>query len=270
MSRVVFGNNILRGLQSLGKEGKLKKVAPDKWEVVLGAVGILNTAGEVYKDTKQSRMAVQGLCDADSTEKLLLNSKLFQERVSTGKLKAEEGHPVYTPGMSMTDYERRVRTILEANVCAIIKKVWVQDHVFNGNNIGLIMAQVTPHGIYGPACEKELNDPEVDVCWSGRYFSDLSNLGGRVARNIHTVVTWDKVTECGMPPASKYNSPSLESNMFILEERDIQASMSLESSHAVSELSLESSFNIIPISAIMQDIGAVKISAVEKTFDGWL
>lgn len=194
MSQVVYGNTLLKGIN---KAGHLKPDENGYYTVVLGALGVENSVGEVYVDTPTARSTFEQ------------NSTLMR-RIQKGFLKGEYGHPDPSQYPSMSALERRARMIKEERVSHHIASVWL-DHIdYGGQRVLGILGRVKPCGPYGAVLKESLDNPEENVAFSGRYFSNVSRQGGRMLREIHTVTTWDFVSEPGVDMAQKYHSPSLE------------------------------------------------------------
>lgn len=194
-SRIVYGNTILQGIN---KAGSLKPDADGYYPTVLGALGIINSVGEEYIDTATARATFE-------------NSPSLLRRLSQGLLRAEWGHPKPSEYPNRLAFEQRIRQIDERMICAHIKEVWLENIQYEGQTVLGILGKVKPAGPYGPSLQAMFDDPDQNVTFSGRYYSNLSNRGGRRCREIHTVGTWDFVSEPGIQQAQKYCAPSLES-----------------------------------------------------------
>lgn len=224
MSQIVYGNTILR---NLGKRGILKPDDDGYYTVVLGALGVGNSAGETYTDTQLSRSTFEP------------NSSLHT-RISKGRLRGEWGHPKPHQYPNMRAYEARCRMIDEDRICCHIRKVWMEWIEVDGARIHAILGEVCPSGPFGGALKKMLDNPDESVCFSGRYWSNLSRVGGRLCREIHTCATWDFVSEPGIDVADKYRSPSLESaDSHFLTEHDILAQVKEERENSNLAMSVE-------------------------------
>lgn len=195
-TKTVFGNTILMGIN---KAGELKPDESGYYTVVLGALDVPNSGGEEYVLTDVSRNTF--------TE----GSKLDQ-RCSEGLLKGEWGHPKTDDYPNLMLFERRVRMIHEDRISHNIRKVYLKEIEYQGRKVLGIIGEVRPCGPYGPALKDMLDDPHQNVCFSGRYYSNVRRgPNGVIQREIHTVGTWDFVSEPGVAQAKKYYSPSLES-----------------------------------------------------------
>lgn len=193
--RIIFGNTLLKGIN---KAGILKPDADGYYPVVLGALGVENSNGEIYVNTSIARATFEG------------NGTLMG-RVARGTLKGEMAHPDPADSPNAVMFLRRVRTIKEDRVSHHIRKIWLQEIDYQGRKVLGIMGELKPVGPYGKILKEALDNKDENVCFSGRYFSNLSRQGGVMCREIHTCVTWDWVSEPGIEMANKYASPSLES-----------------------------------------------------------
>lgn len=224
--KIIYGNTILKGIN---KAGTLKPDAKGYYTVVLGALGITNHGGERYTLTQTSR----GVFDDNS---------VLQRRISQGLLRAEWGHPDPADYPNLMAFERRVRLIKEDRICCHIAEVWLEEIDYLGQKVMGILGRIKPSGPYGPILQKMLDNPEENVTFSGRYYSNVNRAGGTVEREIHTVMTWDFVSEPGVPCAQKYLSPTLESaNDTVFYPEHLKAANDLELQHQEMALSMESS-----------------------------
>ena len=138
-------------------------------------------------------------------------------RVSRGALRGEYGHPKFLPGMSNDQFANRVMSIYEENVCCHFRDITLDfDRVKDdqGKPVIAIIAWVKPAGPNGPALEKSLENPNENVCFSIRAFTDDYPEAGLIKRVLKTIVTWDYVNEPGIAVAEKFKAPALEEHTF--------------------------------------------------------
>lgn len=188
-------------LNGVNKTGNLKPDASGYYTLVLGALGIENSMGDVY--------------DVQSGEKCLKSSPDLLARINEGKLRAEWGHPLQQPGQTRRDYFLRLLRIEEKNVCAHIREFQIDDSGSvkdkNGQSIVSIIGKVKPEGPYGQYLAEQLENPHANCCFSIRSFTrDIKMPNGRYVKHLDEVVTWDAVNDCGLKPANKFDSPALE------------------------------------------------------------
>lgn len=186
-------------LAGVNKAGTLKKDAQGYYEVVVGALNIFNSAGQYYV--------------YERTQELFKGSSQLMRRVNRGALRGEYGHPKKLPGMTNDQFANRVMSIYEENVCCHFRDITldferVKDE--NGKPVIAIVAWVTPSGPNGPALQKSLDNPNENVCFSIRAFTDDYREGMVYKRLLRTIVTWDYVNEPGISVAEKFKAPSLE------------------------------------------------------------
>ena len=189
-------------LAGLNKKGVLKKNADGRYRIVLGALNMFNTRGDYYPYEP-----VKELFDKSSKNSIM-------RRIEKGRMKSEEGHPKWLPGMTPQQYADRLYEIYEDRVCSIIHDFEldfnrISDHL--GRPVVAVIGHVCGSGPFGAALEKSMEDPGEDVCYSIRAVSDNVMIGGVLHRLLRDPVTYDRVTECGIPVASKFTSPALES-----------------------------------------------------------
>jgi len=187
-------------LMGTNKAGTLKPDADGYYTVVLGALDVYNSIGAFYPEA--------------SARELFERSSSLMRRVASGNLRGEYGHPRKDPGMSDDQFLARVRDIVEQCVSHHIRKVTV-DYTTHRNKHGqpviTIVGEVKPAGPFGPALQKQLDNPSEDVCFSIRSLTNDRYEGGRLMKHLKVIVTWDYVNEPGLDVARKWNAPGLES-----------------------------------------------------------
>jgi hypothetical protein len=186
-------------LAGTNKVGLLQKDANGYFKIVLGALNVYNSAGQFYV--------------FEQAKELFVSSSALMRRVQRGVLRSELGHPKKLPGMSDDAFAHRCLSIYEENVCAHIKSVEldfenVKDQ--NGRPVIAIVGWVCPSGPNAASLERSLNNPDENVCFSIRAFTDDFREQGIVKRILRQIVTWDYVNEPGISVAEKYKSPGLE------------------------------------------------------------
>lgn len=187
-------------LAGVNKVGNLKKDGQGYYEVVIGALDVFNSAGQYYV--------------YEQAKELFESSSQLMRRVSRGALRGEYGHPKFQPGMSNDQFANRVMSIYEENVSHHFREVTLDfERVKDGSGkpVIAIVAWVKPCGPNGPALEQSLNNPNENVCFSIRAFTDDYREAGLTKRILKTIVTWDYVNEPGIAVAEKFKAPSLES-----------------------------------------------------------
>lgn len=187
-------------LAGVNKAGVLKKDAQGYYEVVVGALNVYNSAGQYYV--------------YEQAKKLFEQSSQLMRRVSRGALRGEYGHPKFLPGMTNDQFANRVMSIYEENVCCHFRDITIDfDRVKDaqGKPVIAIVAWVKPAGPNAAALQASLDNPNENVCFSIRAFTDDFREGGLVKRVLKTIVTWDYVNEPGIAVAEKFSAPSLES-----------------------------------------------------------
>lgn len=196
LQQIRFGCTSLLGTN---KVGLLRPDADGYYTVIVGALNMYNSAGELYV--------------YEGAKALFENSSQFMRRVKRGVLRGEYAHPVMMPGQSRDAFAHRVLTIDENQVSHHFADVWLTfDQVGpDGKPIVAIMAKVKPCGPKGPFLKESLDNPKENVCFSIRSFTKDENVRGVRHRTLKTIVTFDYVNEPGMANAEKYKNPALES-----------------------------------------------------------
>ena len=185
-------------LLNTGKQGILKKLDGNYYELLLGALGAQGNGGWIY--------------DEKSCEEYLRTNQDFQNRLKQGRLRMEWGHPVRTPGMSDAAWMARVHTILESNTCAQIRAIHLSRDTLkdkNGKPLIAIIGEVCPSGKQAASVRDMFENPHEDVNASVRCFTYNNARTNR--KSFTNVINWDLVNDPGIKETSKYNTPSLES-----------------------------------------------------------
>lgn len=222
-----------------GKRGILKPDADGYYTTVIGGLNAINSSGHWYADS--ARYLFEGT-DAKS---------ILQRRIKAGNLKGEAGHPKPLPNMSIDDFKFRLLSVEETKVSHHIRRIILDDQ-FGKNNpeygndqmIGII-AEIKPTGPYGPGLKAAFDNPDENVCFSIRGFTDDSFARGRRVRTLFEVVTFDWVTEPGIAAATKWDSPACESaaiETFMdmpISERDIGNMIARAPAHALESDSIQ-------------------------------
>lgn len=188
-------------LAASNKAGVLKKDDAGYYEMVVGALNIFNSVGQYYV--------------YEQARDLFESSSTFMRRVKRGVLRGELGHPKPLPGMSEEQFAQRVMSIYEDNVCCHHKEVYLDfDRVKDehGQPVIAIISKVYPSGPHGEQLKRSLENPNENVCFSIRAFTDDFMDRGTCKRILRTIVTWDQVLEPGLAVAEKFKAPALESN----------------------------------------------------------
>lgn len=188
-------------LKGQNKAGLIKPDPTGYRTVVLGALDIFNSAGQFYT--------------YEDAKSLFTESSTFMRKVQQGALRGEHGHPKPWPGMTNDAWCSRILDVYEDRVCVHIRKVWLDfDKVKDrdGKKVIAIMGEVKPAGELGHILEQSFNNPDENVAFSIRCFTDVDRKMGRTNKAIRHIVTWDHVLEPGIHVADKYYSPALESN----------------------------------------------------------
>lgn len=190
---------VCTALAGVNKVGNLKQTDQGYYRVVLGALNMFNSAGEFYA--------------FEPAKALFESSSQLMRRCARGALRGEYGHPKPLPGQSNNEFANRVMSIYEDKVSHHIMNLELDfENVKDskGNPVIAIIGDVLPAGPHGGALERSLKNPNENVCFSIRAFTDDHRMGGIVHRHLKTVVTWDYVNEPGLSVAEKWQSPALE------------------------------------------------------------
>jgi len=181
-------------LVDANKCGKLKRDKEGYYEIVLGGLNVINSTGAVYT--------------MEGASALMDKSNLLNRRLMAQRLNSELGHPKRLPGQSDDEYFARILSIEETNVCSHIREFRLEPR--QGSEEVMIIGWVKPSGPHGAHLEASFNNPNENVCYSIRSFTDDFRHGYTRKKVLKTVVTWDKVNDPGIHFANKLDTPSLE------------------------------------------------------------
>lgn len=187
-------------LKNSGKKGLLKKDEEGYYETVLGGLNVFNSVGEFYSAT--------------GVRQLFEDSGLLMKRIKQGRLRGEWGHPKQLPGESDNSFINRIFLINEEKVACHFKEIYLDDtSVKNdaGQPVIAIMGKFCPSGPYADSLQRSLDNPNENISFSIRAFTDDQRIRGVNNRFLKTIVTWDVVNCPGISIAEKWKSPSLES-----------------------------------------------------------
>lgn len=197
--------------------GANKKPVVDEngyYRVTLGAFNSFNSRGEFYL--------------ADGVRDLVENkSSLLYKRLEKGYLNGEMGHPVRQPGMSMEDYFNRNLRLEMSNISHHIKEIIFTPTDVNSGMPGKgtvlkVEGWVKPSGPHGELLKQALDNPDQNVAFSIRSFTEDTRVGSNVFKKVLNIVTWDWVIQPGISQANQWDSISLESyDLFSYDINDI-------------------------------------------------
>src|SRR5690606_3593185 len=106
-SNVVEYTNV--ALATTGKNGVLKKLDGNYYEIILGAFGAFGNGGWLY--------------DERTAMNYLYNNHEFRNLIQRGQLRSEWGHPRRQPGMTDMEWIQRIHEIYEPNWSSHIRTV---------------------------------------------------------------------------------------------------------------------------------------------------
>lgn len=208
--KIVLSNKIL---PMLNKQGIVPKNEDGSYTTVFGAIGVDNSAGMHYTDSGVTR----ALFNPDSD---------LMRRVTQGLMKAEWGHPKHPPGVSSQVRNARARQIHEDRICGVITKLWLEDRTHHdGKTYTCIVGNIKPFGPFGQYLREGLEDGDINITFSGRYWSAANLVGNKYHLEIREIGTFDCVSEPGIAQSTKYNSPTLEDNCTLDKEVLIREAM---------------------------------------------
>lgn len=244
---------VCTALAGMNKVGNLKQDENGYYTVVLGALNMFNSAGEFYA--------------YEPAKELFQNSSQLMRRCARGALRGEYGHPKPLPGQSGNEFANRVMSIYEDKVSHHIMDLTLDfDSIKDGkgNPIIAIIGKILPAGPMGAALERSLKNPNENVCFSIRAFTDDHRLGGIVHRHLKTVVTWDYVNEPGLSVAEKWQSPALEGQFDQTFSRGDMERAQIAPTHGVAQESV-----VLSSSELFASMGWSQPTGAKPAFLSW-
>lgn len=193
---------IFSSIRTYADNKVLEQDANGYYRVTLGALDAFNASGDFYlKD---------GI-----TELIENESHSLARRLKAGYLKGEAGHPVFETGMTKAEFFSRNLRIHQPLVSHHIREIILtptnQPSGLPGRgNVVLIEGWIKPSGIHGDALKKDLDNPECNVAFSIRSFTQDTVIGGVNIKKLAQIVTWDWVVEPGIQLANKFTKLSSE------------------------------------------------------------
>jgi hypothetical protein len=198
-----MGQIIFSSIKTFADNKVLEQDANGYYRVTLGALNAFNASGDFYLE--------DGIKDLIENE-----SNSLARRLKAGYLKGEAGHPVYEPGMTKAEFFSRNLRIHQPLVSHHIREIILTptnepSGLPGRGNTVLIEGWVKPSGIHGDALKKDLDNPECNVAFSIRSFTQDVMIGGVNVKKLAQIVTWDWVVEPGIQRANKFTKLSSES-----------------------------------------------------------
>lgn len=196
MSQIRF---TCQSLVGTGKKGIIPRDEFGYYDMNIGALNILNSAGEYY--------------DYNGAKELFEGSSSFMRKIKRGALRGECGHPRREAGMTESAFMARILDTYEPNVCVHYSEVYLDFDNFknpDGTPIVAIRAKLKPSGPKAQFLQEAIDNPKENVCFSIRSFTENTYHRGRLNKVLKTIITFDYVNEPGIHIAEKYKSPTLE------------------------------------------------------------
>lgn len=193
-----------QALAGVNKVGKLKKDADGYYLVTFAALNIFN-ASKIFYDYELSKHVFD---PQDAFMRKLLGGKLYSEVEHPEPPIKDPQHPNW-----LDLYIGRNRFIDMRNACGHIKSVSCDQtsELVNGKPMWVITGWIKPEGVHAAVLQSLLDNPNANVCFSLRSIINDRTVNGIRTRQIEELITFDLVSEGGLPVATKFNSPGLES-----------------------------------------------------------
>ena len=228
MERLVITSTRLR---VQGKQGILKPDADGYYEMPIGAFNCVNSTDEVYT--------------AKNIQEIFNSSSELMRKIQNGKLFGEWGHPEQLPGETANAFMMRACRVNDKDTCVFFKDIWLDNNVTPDmqrygvpSDAIITMAKLKPMGALWETLQRSLEDPNVNTTFSGRFLTKDRVYRGKTYVEVVQAVTWDAVTEQGIPAAEKYLAPRLESHKTVVTPKMVEE---LKVQVANSNLRMESS-----------------------------
>ena len=176
----------------------------DGWYICnLGTLNGFNAHGEYYA--------------VDNAKEIFFGpNSVLARKQSKGLLYGEMGHPVIAPGMSKFDYYMRNMRIQEDRISHCIRNIqFVQTDTVDECDgkrgfapMIFVTGEVMPAGQYKDAVKDMLENPGLNTAFSIRSFTAQSMVNGILVKKLTNVITYDFVSEPGIPTATKFHTAS--------------------------------------------------------------
>lgn len=210
MSTLTFSSN---KTVLAGKQGKLKTNSEGHYEIMVGAFNHPNNIGDIYPFTER-------------VKKLFTKSTAIT-KLNNNQLYGEADHPDLNEFRSKTRTEQqaialwidRLSKVVSSNISHQILGVrWEKLGIkHNGKPVYGVYNVVNP---INPILKSNLKDPNANTAFSVRSFINRTMEMGQFMCEAKDIITWDWVPTGGIDLATKYNTPSLESESKIYMESD--------------------------------------------------
>lgn len=246
-----------------------KKIEQDEqgwYKVNLGAINAFNAHGAFYLQ--------------DGVNELLHNpeSRLAQ-KLANGYLIGEMEHPKISHHMSNEEVFMAVSHINRENQSHHIKKIEIVDtgispgKGFPGTILQLV-GWVKPCGPKGQYLKECLDDPEMNTAFSVRALTSVGRVGMTEVRKIESIITFDWVTEPGIPSANKFDTQrvSIESyNNSMLNSIELPYKYSIADLQSIAERNSKVSGAGMESETmgILKDLKVSNASKYSKVFKRW-
>ena len=194
-------------LNGTGKTGKLKCDPDGYYDVILGGFNVRNTRKDLWP--------------WDTSAQFFEPGSVLRKRVNAGQLYGEWGHPMKQPGQTQEEFLQRVLNVYEDNVSHHVKEYSYEENLnfegADGKPAVIFYGRVKPYGPRADMVAQALENPSMNSAFSIRTLTrDQKDYMGRAIKRIVAMITWDGVLSPGIEFATKYNSPSLESDVIDL------------------------------------------------------
>jgi len=236
----------------INKSNELKKDETGYRRIILGAFNVDNSSGIHYPLTEKVKM-------------LFEPGGSVRRRLDNGLCRSEMGHPDVSR-MPTEDALRRIATIEETRVCAHIKSVSLVPSTDEYNkNMILVVGWVAPSGPYAAGLERSFNNECENVAFSVRSFVKLTNVSGKLYREISEIFTWDYVSEPGIKVAHKFSTAvSLESLIPDISFTNNDMNKAIKQSHVAGMESEE-----ITLTMVRDSLGWQKVEVINLNMFDW-
>lgn len=212
MERLIYTSTRLR---VSGKQGILTPDSEGYFTQPIGAFNCANSMDEVYT--------------LENINSIFDNSSDLMRKIQNGKLFGEWGHPSMLPGENANQFMSRACRVEDKDTCVFFKEVWSENKVSPAMQAYgvpadaiITMARLKPMGSKWEALQRSLEDPNVNTTFSGRFLTRDRVHRGKTYVVVESIVTWDAVTEQGIPAAEKWLAPRLESSKTVITPSMVQ------------------------------------------------
>lgn len=167
---------------------------------ILGGFDVTNTSGIAYPIT-------------DAIRKMFAPGGILRRRLDKGVCRGEYEHPVID-GMPHHLALKRLSVLDPDRISHHFKSMeLVESKDESGTPIVLVYGMVRTCGAKGEILQRSFDNPEENIYFSIRSFTDQNMVRGVLTRRVKSLLTYDYVNEGGIAQANRFDTVGMESDI---------------------------------------------------------